>query len=74
MINDGCGLCVKIAENDKNQALWVKCVPTDNGDVFLRNEDIAPFVVGTKDTDTSWCWGHYFDTLKDAVDYLYRES
>ena len=71
MLNSGCGLCVKLAEDGNGRALWVKCNKVGD-DVIVRNCP-TPYVVATEDNDTSWSWGHYFVTLKDAMDYLYGD-
>lgn len=71
MINDGCGLCVKLCTARDGRSLFVKCEKVGE-DVVVRDTP-TPFVVATEDTETSWTWGHYFANLKDAVEYLYSE-
>lgn len=73
MLNSGYGLCVKLCEGTRDRALFAKCKHVGE-DVVVDTDCPAPFVVATEETDTSWCWGHYFATLKDAVDYLNAET
>ena len=68
MLNDGCGLCVKLDTDGKGRALFVKCDKV--GDDVIVRDCPTPFVVATEDTETSWSWGHYFENLDDAMDFL----
>ena len=73
MLNDGCGLCLELAHDDKtNRSLYIRVeVLQDEKDIRVR-DTLAPYVVATPDTDTSWSWGHYFATFNDAYDYLMK--
>ena len=78
MINDGCGLCVEIAHEDKlGRSLWVKCDTLENGDVVVRHsskypELDTPFVVATPCDEHGWTWGHYFADFESAYEYLMK--
>lgn len=73
MINDGLGLCVELMQGTRDRALWAVC-DRDGDDVKVSAENPTPYVVATKDGEHSWCWGHYFITLADAVKYLMEED
>ena len=72
MINSGMGLCVELAHDDKtDRSLYAVCEQV-GADVKVRSDCLSPFVVATPDTETSWCWGHYFDKFENAVEYLMK--
>lgn len=70
MLNNGCGVCLKLVEH-KGRALYVKVTVEKNGNVVVRDTP-TPFVVATPDTETSWIWGHYFINFNDAYEYLMK--
>lgn len=37
--------------------------------VHRPQDTFQPFVLGTWDGNDAWVWGHYFETLKDALTY-----
>ena len=75
MINDGLGLCVKLCEGKNGYALFMNC-KKDGDDVVVDKDNPEPYIVAMQDnySTTSWCWGHYFATLRDAMDYLYKDE
>ena len=73
MLNNGLGLCVELCSGTKDRALWAVCERIGD-DVVVEKENPAPYVVATRtDSPNCWTWGHYFENLKDAVEYLYSE-